>query len=97
VEQQDPELACSCIKLFYRELGEDVRDRLIGIVVGEYEPRHLGSAFRMLRDQPLLQERQRNELLRFIVESGDKTTCNLVLEWVDDLGAWAPRLRAALD
>jgi hypothetical protein len=53
-------------------------------------------AFRLLRDQPELEADFRDALIEGIVDSGDKTTCSLTLQFIPNLGAWDQRLRDTL-
>lgn len=94
--RKDSELAYYFMLLHGGEFGELSRMKLVQTVVDDPNQRGTEMAYRLLRDQPTLDQEARDALFGRIVTSGDRTTCDLALGFIPRLGVWERKLRDVL-
>lgn len=97
LEIEDAELACCSLIMYGDTLQADAQSRLVNTIISN-SGNHRGEyAYFVLRYKPSLNPDLRNRLLEYIVESDDGQSAHAVLQRLQDLGDWEPKLKEVVE
>lgn len=100
IEMRDSEIAHDILILHYgQELNPNYAYDLVQIIAEDESDRHNELVFQTLRDQPNLEETLKDSLIESVIRTGDKTSCNLLLQILEenDRTHWKSRLEQVLE